>query len=244
ADPRASDIDFVLIRESTEGLFASHGKGVIIDDREARDTLVITRDTSERLFDFAFDLARRRRERGYPGRVTLIDKANVFKSFAFFREIFDERAAGFPDIESDYLYVDAAALGMVRNPWEFDVMVTENMFRDILSDLAAGLVGGMGFAPSADTGESNAVFQPAHGTAPDIAGTGMANPIAAILSASMMLEWLGAKHELDECRKAAKIIDDAVAATISERGIRTADAGGTHTTADAVRAVLAGIAEA
>ncbi|MDP6823103.1 MAG: isocitrate/isopropylmalate dehydrogenase family protein [Dehalococcoidia bacterium] len=244
ADPRSSDIDFVLIRESTEGLFASHGKGVVEDDREARDTLVITRATSERLFDFAFNLARQRKSQGHPGHVTLVDKANVFKSFAFFREIFDERAVSFPDIGSDHLYVDAAALDMVRRPWEFDVLVTENMFGDILSDLAAGLVGGMGFAPSADIGDNNAVFQPAHGTAPDIMGSGKANPVACILSAAMMLDWLGARHDAPGCLRAAQLIKDAVATTISETGMRTADVGGAHNTEDVVWAVVATISGA
>lgn len=244
ADPRGGDIDFVLIRESTEGLFASRGKGVVEDDREARDTLVITRATSERLFDFSFELARQRKAQGHPGHVTLVDKANVFTSFAFFREIFDERAANYPDIGSDHLYVDATALDMVRRPWEFDVLVTENMFGDILSDLAAGLVGGMGFAPSADIGDNNAVFQPAHGTAPDIMGTGAANPVACILSAAMMLDWLGAKHDSPGCLRAEQLIKDAVATTISEKGIRTTDVGGSHNTADVVRAVVEAIQEA
>ena len=114
------------------------------------------------------------------------------------------------DIETERLYVDACALDLVRRPWEFDVLVTENMFGDILSDLAAGLVGGMGFAPSADIGHSRAVFQPAHGSAPDIAGKGIANPTAAILSGAMMLDWLGRKHQFDPCIAAARSIEGAV----------------------------------
>ncbi len=238
SDPRAGDIDFVLIRESTEGLFASRGKGTVEDDREARETMVITRPVSEELFDFSFALARRRKAIGRAGHVTLVDKANVFTAFAFFRKIFDERAANFADITSDHHYVDAMALDMIRRPWDFDVMVTENMFGDILSDLAAGLVGGMGFAPSADIGSDNAVFQPAHGTAPDIMGTGTANPIAAILSASMMLEWLGDRDDAQACKDAAVSIDEAVSLAISERGIRTADVGGTHKTDQVVEAVI------
>src|SRR5918912_2402445 len=144
ADPRAERIDFLLIRESTEGLFASRGKGVVEDDREARDTLVITRDVSERLFDFSLPLGLSRRSAGYRGRVTCVDKSNVFTSFAFFRRIFDERAAAFPDLSADHAYIDATALALVLEPWEFDVFVTENMFGDILSDLGAGLIGGMG----------------------------------------------------------------------------------------------------
>ncbi len=136
-------IDFVLIRKSTEGLFASMGKGVTTHD-EARETLVVTRKTTERLFDFSLHLAERRKKRGRPGRLTLVDKANVFKAFNWQREIFAERKAKFPDVKTDLLYVDACAAMMVKKPWDFDVMVMENMFGDILSDLAAGLIGGLG----------------------------------------------------------------------------------------------------
>lgn len=210
ADSRARDIDLILIRESIEGLFASHGKGTVENDQIAKDTMVITRDNSERLFDFAFKLARNRKARGYPGRVTCIDKANVFTSFAFFRKIFDEQARKNADIDADHSYIDAMALNMVRQPWTYDVMVTENMFGDILSDLGAALMGGMGMAPSADIGDQHAVFQPCHGSAPDIAGQGKANPTAMFLSAAMMLEWLGDKHGVEACCRAADLIRDAV----------------------------------
>jgi len=146
-------IDFVLIRESTEGLFNSMGAGEVTHT-EATETLKITRSTSEKLFKFAFDLAETRKSTGEGrGHVTCVDKANVFRAFAFFREIFDEQAALHSDITSDHAYVDATALWMVQQPWIFDVMVTENMFGDILSDLGAGLMGGLGLAPSADIGE-------------------------------------------------------------------------------------------
>ncbi len=191
ADPRARDIDLVIVRESTEGLFASVGRGTLTDDREARDTMVITRKGSERVHEFAFRLAQRRRARGRPGEVTCVDKANVFRSMAFFRKVFDEVAARHPAMRARHHYVDATALDLVRRPWTFDVLVTENMFGDILSDEAAGLVGGMGMAPSADIGDEHGLFQPCHGSAPDIAGQGKANPTAMILSAAMMLDWLG-----------------------------------------------------
>ena len=131
--------------------------------------------------------------------VTCVDKANMFAAFGFFRDIFDERAALNTDIEADYCYVDAMALNLVRRPWDYDVIVTENLLGDILSDLGAGLMGGMGMAPSADIGAKHAVFQPCHGTAPDIAGMGKANPTAMILSAAMMLDWLGRCHEVPAC---------------------------------------------
>src|SRR5216683_567590 len=202
-------IDFILIRESTEGLFASMGKGVVTHD-EARETLVITRKTSERLFDFSLRLAERRKKRRKPGLLTCVDKANAFKAYAYFRSIFDERAKNFPGVKTDHVYVDACAALMVRKPWDFDVMVMENIFGDILSDLAAGLIGGLGIAPSADIGDKHAVFQPCHGTAPDIMGQGKANPTAMILSAAMMLDWLADKHDHQPAADAAQRIERAV----------------------------------
>ncbi|MDP1582692.1 MAG: isocitrate/isopropylmalate family dehydrogenase, partial [Bradyrhizobium sp.] len=189
----ARGIDLIVVRESTEGLFASMGKGVVTND-EARETLVITRKTSERLFEFSFRLAERRKARGKPGSLACVDKANVFKAFAFFRGIFDEAAKNHPGVKADHMYIDACAALLVKRPWDFDVMVTENMFGDILSDLTAGLIGGMGMAPSADIGDRHAVFQPCHGTAPDIMGQGKANPTGMILSIAMMLDWLADKH--------------------------------------------------
>jgi 3-isopropylmalate dehydrogenase len=210
ADPRATTVDAVLVRESTEGIFYSRTE----TRREADavfDTIRISRDVSERLFDFAFNLARSRaKTRKGPPRVTCIDKANVIPSLAYFRTIFLEVAKRHPDIPSDCVYVDAAALRLVKSPWEFDVMVTENMFGDILSDLGAALIGGMGMAPSADIGDRHAVFQPCHGTAPDIAGKGFANPTAMFLSGAMMLEWLGEKHGVAECGEAAQLLNAAI----------------------------------
>ncbi len=163
----------------------------------------ITRAGTERLFDFAFRLARqRKRRRANPAVVTCVDKANVFASMAFFRGSSRSAPSAFPDIAADHAYVDAMALNLVRKPWEYDVLVTENMFGDILSDLAAGMIGGMGMAPSADIGDKHALFQPAHGTAPDIAGKGKANPTAMILSAAMMLDWLAVRDTA--CRDAAE----------------------------------------
>lgn len=241
ADKRAAHLDFIVIRESTEGLFASRGKGVVIDDREARDTMVITRAVCEPLFDFAFALGRQRKARGGKGVVTCVDKANVFTSLAFFRKVFDERAARHPDIAARHAYVDATALDMVRRPWDLDVLVTENMFGDILSDLGAGLMGGMGFAPSADIGASHAVFQPCHGTAPDIAGQGKANPTAMILSGAMMLGWLGEKHGRKEALQAAELIRQAVDQAYAG-GIRPGEIGGPDGTAAITAAVLAQLA--
>jgi len=229
-------IDLVVIRESTEGLFASIGKGVVTKD-EARETMVITRRTSQRLFDFSFRLAQRRKARGGKGLVHCVDKANMFRAFAFFRGIFDERAKNFPDVKADHIYIDASAVSLVKRPWDFDVMVTENIFGDILSDLTAGLIGGMGMAPSADIGDTHAVFQPCHGTAPDIMGQGKANPTAMLLSAAMMLDWLADKHEHSPAAEAAEKIERAVDAAYKD-GARPFDLGGRDGTADVANKVM------
>src|ERR1700727_567090 len=222
ADQRG--IDLVVIRESTEGLFASMGKGIVTHE-EARETLVITRKTSERLFEFSFRLAERRKKRGRPGGLTCVDKANVFKAFAFFREMFDEAAQRHPEVKTERLYVDACSAMLVKRPWDFDVMVMENMFGDILSDMTAGLIGGMGMAPSADIGDTHAVFQPCHGTAPDIMGQGIANPSAMILSAAMMLDWLADRHDYAPVGAAAQRIETAVDKAF-QVGMRPREFGG------------------
>ena len=234
-------IDFVIVRESTEGLFASRDKGVIEDNREARDTMVITRDVSEKLFTFSFELAKQRAKVGGIGRVTCADKANVFKSFAFFRQVFDEQAARFPDIKADHVYIDACSMLMVMRPWQFDVLVTENMFGDIISDLGAALIGGMGYAPSGDFGVAHGMFQPSHGSAPDIAGQDKANPTAMFLSAAMMLDWLGKRHAQPTAIAAGKLIVQAVDEAFASGALVTCELGGnagTKAVADAVLAAL------
>ncbi len=241
ADPRARDIDLVLIRESTEGLFASRGKGVVEADREARDTMVITREGSRRVHEFSFRLAERRKLRGKPGSVTCVDKANVFVSMAFFRKIFDEVAARHPGVAAKHHYVDATALDLVRKPWMFDVMVTENMFGDILSDQAAALVGGMGMAPSADVGDAHGLFQPCHGSAPDIAGQGRANPTATFLSAAMMLDWLADRSGNDALAQAAGKLERAVDTVFASGRMRPYELGGTDGTAAIRDAVLSNL---
>lgn len=239
--PAGKSVDFVLIRESTEGLFFSQGIGEVTHT-EATETLKITRDVSEKLFAFAFNLARTRKEQGLGrGHVTCVDKANVFRAFAFFRQIFDEEAAKHPDLTFDHAYVDATALWMVQKPWTFDVMVTENMFGDILSDLGAGIMGGLGVAPSADIGLNQAVFQPCHGSAPDIAGQGKANPFAMILSGAMMLDWLGLTHNIPAmCNDAARL-RECVEAQISLGQNLTTDLGGSSNTTQAAEGVASAL---
>ena len=219
-------IDFVLVRESTEGLFSARLSEADPGGMESRDIMRITRHGAERICRTAFELASRRRR-----KCTLVDKANVLPSMVFFRNIFDEVGAAFPDVEQEHVYVDAMALFMIRKPEAFDVIVTENMFGDILSDLAAGIVGGMGMAPSADIGDGCGIFQPSHGSAPDIAGRNIANPVATILSAAMMLEWLSEKE-------AAAAIESAVARVLADPANRTPDMGGRLSTSDLTKRIV------
>ena len=231
----------IILRESTEGLFYSaaiHGRSQVIGDREVCDTLRITRATTEKLHHFGFRLAEKRRARGRPGRLTCVDKANVFASMAFFRKIFDEVSENYPNVEAGHNYVDAQALDLIRRPWEFDVMVMENMFGDILSDLAGGLVGGMGMAPCAEIGDETGLFQPAHGSAPDIMGTDMANPLAAILSGALMLDYLAEKTGADAYADSAALIDEAVAAGFAQNRLRPKEFGGEMGTVAVTKEVL------
>ncbi len=224
----AGKIDMLIVRENTEGMFWSRKGSIQADEEQMIDGLRISRKGSERLFHAAFQQARKRRN-----KVTLIDKSNVLPSLAFFRGIFDEIAEQYPDVEAERIYVDASALYFVRRPESFDVVVTENMFGDILSDLAAGLIGGMGMAPSGDIGATHAVFQPSHGSAPDIAGQGISNPVATILSAAMMLDWLGEE-------KAAEAINRAVEQAMANPQNWTRDLGGTQSCA-ALGSTIAGL---
>lgn len=234
-------IDYVIMRENTEGLYASRGSGVQVGEHVAVDNMVITRPGTERIVRYAFRIAAGRH--GAPAdnmrRVTCVDKANVLKSMAFFRQIFYEVAREFPGIQTEHAYVDAMTMFMVRRPLHYDVVVAENMFGDIISDLAAGTVGGLGMAPSADVSDTYGLFQPSHGTAPDIAGKAIANPIAMILSAEMMLEWLAERKQDAQASAAGRAIDAAVEATLLDPRYHTADIGGRAATGAVGDAVAA-----
>ncbi len=233
-------IDMVILRENLEGLFASFDGGCILNDAVASDTLMITREGTQRVVDFAFRLSQSRKGRPSDGRrrVTCVDKANVFRSFAFFRKVFFEVAERYPEIESDAVYVDAMSLYMVTTPSQWDVLVMENQFGDILSDLGAGIVGGLGLAPSAEIGDKHALFQPSHGSAPQLAGKNVANPLATILSASMMLRYLGDRHSDRKAEEAGLAVESAVTQVLAEQSIRTADLGGNASTVEVAQAVI------
>ena len=217
--------DLVIVRENTEclykGLEAQIAEGVVTATR------VITRSASERIARFAFEYARARGRR----RVTAVHKANVLKqSDGLFLEGVRAVAQAFADVEYDEVLVDAAALHLVMRPERFDVLVMPNLYGDILSDLAAGLIGGLGLCPSANLGENHALFEPVHGTAPDLAGRGIANPTAAILCGAMLLEHLG---YLEEAQGVQRALEAAV-----EAGETTPDWGGSLTTREMARAVI------
>jgi 3-isopropylmalate dehydrogenase len=219
------DVDIVIVRENTEGLYK------MVGDRGPDwgiNIRVITRRASERIARFAFDLA----EREGRGKVTSVHKNNVLdKTCGVFLEACRGVAASYPDIEYEEMIVDACAMKLILAPEKFDVLVTTNMFGDILSDEAAGLVGGLGMAPSANIGEENAIFEPVHGSAPDIAGRGIANPMAMMLSASMMLEWLGEDDE-------AKTVERAVMRVLEDGRVRTPDLGGSVKTEEITSAII------
>jgi isocitrate/isopropylmalate dehydrogenase len=199
-------IDYVIVRENTEGLYLSRGKAV--GNRHAMsDTLLVTRAGCERISRFAFRMARQRGGAPADGvrRVTLADKANVLGSMYFFRQVFTEVAAEFPDVAAECLYIDAVAQDLVMRPEHFDVIVTENMFGDILSDLGGGTVGGVAMCPCGNLGDDAAYFEPVHGSAPALAGQGTANPLSQILAAAMLLDYVGeqaAGGRIRECIRA------------------------------------------
>ncbi|MBQ6223196.1 MAG: isocitrate/isopropylmalate dehydrogenase family protein [Solobacterium sp.] len=226
-------IDFVIVRESSEGLFASFMSGANVYDKVYADTMIITREGTEKVTDYAFRLSEKRNGRPSDGKkvVTCVDKSNNFTSQAFFRKIYNEVAEKYPEIGRDYSYVDAININLILHPENYDVLVSENIFGDIISDMAATLVGGMGMAPSGDIGYDHAMFQPAHGSAPTLAGKNVANPIATILSGAMMLEWLGNKFGVEDMVKASEIITKAVDQVLIN-GHLTRDIGGDTSTSD------------
>jgi 3-isopropylmalate dehydrogenase len=242
ADPRAAEIDFVIVREQTEGWFYGRLHPDAVPDAgadAAYDLGRITRAGSERLFEFSFALAKRRRQRTpSKGKVTCVDKSNVHRGQALMHQVFREVARKHPDIGADHCYIDAMALNMIRKPWDYDVLPVENQFGDILSDLGAGLIGGMGMAPSGDIGDRHGVFQPAHGSAPDIVGQGKANPTAMLLSAAMMLDWLGAQHGVRTLTDAAICLEGAVDSVYAARTIVPFEFGGRDGTVAMTRAVI------
>jgi 3-isopropylmalate dehydrogenase len=225
---RVAGTDLLVVRELTGGLYFGESAR---EGEVAYDTMRYSRPEIERVARRGFEAARVRR-----GKLTSVDKANVLESSRLWREVVIETAAEYPDVELEHVLVDAMAMHLLSRPADFDVLVTENMFGDILSDEASMLSGSLGMLPSASLGEGTAgLYEPIHGSAPDIAGQGVANPLAAILSAAMML-----RYSLDAA-PAADLLEDAVARVL-DAGARTRDLGGELGTTEMTERVLAQIA--
>lgn len=219
------NVDFMIVRENTEGLYIADQEEETEDGAIAKR--VITREAEERIIDYAFQYAKDNNRT----KVTAVHKANVLKKTdGLFKEIFYEVSEKYPDIDTEDFYVDATAMYLVTQPQEFQVVVTTNLFGDILSDEGAGLVGGLGLIPSANIGADGALFEPVHGSAPDIAGQQKANPIAMMLSAIMMLRYLGENDAADK-------FDAAILKVLSEGKTLTGDLGGSATTMEVAQAV-------
>jgi isocitrate dehydrogenase (NAD+) len=214
------NIDILTVRENTEGAYIGEGQAVSADGDTATLTQKITRKGSERIVRYAFDLARSAGRR----KVTIVHKANILKSTSgLFLKVAREISAEYPDIEHNEMIVDNTCMQLVMNPWQFDVIVTTNLFGDIISDLCAGLVGGLGLAPGANIGVDAAIFEAVHGSAPDIAGKGVANPCALLLGACQMLGHLGMEDQASRVRTAIRM-------TMAARDRVTPDLGGSGTT--------------
>ena len=228
---RYENIDLVLIRENTEGLYVGveHFIGMEGDPKAvAESVMIVTRFGAERILRYAFDYARRHGRK----KVTLAHKANILKyTQGLFLDIGRGVAADYPEIAWEDRIIDATAMELVLDPYRFDVLVMENMFGDILSDLMAGLVGGLGFAPAANIGEGTAIFEAVHGSAPDIAGQGVANPTGLLLSACLLLDHVGQRGVSDQIRAAIDVV-------IRSGEARTRDMGGESSTTDFTAAVV------
>lgn len=225
---RYEDIDIITVRENTQGMYSGLGQITSEDGNEAQAMSMITREGAEKIVTFAYELAVREGRK----KVTAVHKANILKSTSgLFLKVAREVAERYPEIESTEMIVDATCMKLVMSPEEFDVIVTTNLFGDILSDLCAGLVGGLGMAPGANIGEDAAIFEAVHGSAPDITGKNLANPTSVILASIQMLEHL-------EMGDTAERIRSAVAEVIKTGDRTTRDLGGSHGTTDFTQAVI------
>lgn len=219
------NIDFMIVRENTEGMYIADEESYTDEGAIARR--IITKEAESRIIDYAFNYALENNKT----KVTAVHKANVLKKTdGLFKEIFYEVAEKYPDIATEDFYVDATAMYLITQPESFEVIVTTNLFGDILSDEGAGLVGGLGLIPSANIGEDGALFEPVHGSAPDIAGQGKANPIAMMLSSIMMLRYIGENEAADK-------FDVAILKVLNDGNILTGDLGGTASTMELAQAV-------
>ena len=224
---RYENIDIITVRENTEGAYIGEGQNVTADGETATLTQKVTRRASERIVRYAFDLARKVGRR----KITVVHKANILKSTSgLYLKVAREVAAQYPDIQCNEMIVDNCCMQLVMRPEQFDVIVTTNLFGDIISDLCAGLVGGLGLAPGANIGADTAIFEAVHGSAPDIAGKGIANPCSLLLGAGQMLDHLGKVEEATRLRA-------AIVATMTAKDRLTPDLGGAGNTMSFAQAI-------
>jgi isocitrate dehydrogenase (NAD+) len=229
---RYENIDLITVRENTEGAYIGEGQALSADGQVATLTQKVTRRGSERIVRYAFDLARKVGRK----KVTVVHKANILKSTSgLFLKVAREVAAEYPDIQVAEMIVDNCCMQLVMNPHQFDVIVTTNLFGDIISDLCAGLVGGLGLAPGANIGTDAAIFEAVHGSAPDIAGKGIANPVALLLGAAQMLDHFGMVEKAGKLRL-------AIRQTMAAKDRVTRDLGGEGTTESFADAIISRLA--
>jgi isocitrate dehydrogenase (NAD+) len=222
------DIDIITVRENTQGAYLAADSKLSDDGEQAESKMVVTRSGCDRITHYAFELARREGRK----KVTIVHKANILKTVSgMFLDVAREVAKEYPDIEAEEMIVDACCMKLVMNPWQFDVIVTTNLFGDIISDLCAGLVGGLGLAPGANIGKNAAMFEAVHGSAPDIAGQKIANPCALMLGAAQMLSHLGMEER-------AKKLRTAIRNTLNDGDRVTPDVGGNGTTQSMTDAII------
>ncbi len=225
---RYDNVDIITVRENTEGAYMGEGSMINEDRTYAETKIIVTRTGSERIARFAFETARKAGRK----KVTAVHKANIMKNVSgLFLEVCESVARDYPDIDFDSLIVDNACMQLVMNPERFDMIVTTNLFGDIISDLCAGLVGGLGMAPGGNIGKDKAIFEAVHGSAPDIAGKKIANPTALILAAAMMLEHLGMGQK-------AQAIREAIRSALADKDRLTPDLGGQSHTGDFAQAIV------
>ncbi len=223
----SSGVDLITVRENTEGAYIGEGQEVSADGETAVLTQKVTRKGSERIVRYAFELARKTGRK----KVTIVHKANILKSTSgLFLKTAREVAAHYPDIECNEMFVDNTCMQLVMRPEQFDIICTTNLFGDIISDLCAGLVGGLGLAPGANIGTDVAIFEAVHGSAPDIAGKGVANPCALLLGACQMLDHLGQPEQAMRLR-------GAIIATLEAKDSLTPDLGGSGNTMGFAKAI-------
>ena len=223
-----NDVDIITVRENTQGAYLAADSRISEDGQTAESKMVVTVAGCERITRYAFELARSAGRR----KVTIVHKANILKTVSgMFLDVSREVAKAYPDIESEEMIVDATCMKLVMDPWQFDIIVTTNLFGDIISDLCAGLVGGLGLAPGANIGAEAAMFEAVHGTAPDIAGQNLANPCALILAAAQMLSHMGQEAKARKVRL-------AIHEVLRTRDRVTPDVGGTGSTGSMADAII------